>query len=544
MRQRTYGLMASCLTVLVCMAMLGCSTGSDDSARVQALEQQVEALQAAQEKQEKEEPAKTEDPTKTGTTTGKTLADTAKTPEADTATTTPPLLPTTGTTTPSTTSPPSAEDVKRAHGLLAALPWDETPDETPPVIVKLDPTSDLAITVENSRIKIESGFFKSTSGLVSLPGFHGVLLEDTLSPSGNFTETWAIYTDIETTRGVLEHHYNEQRVAGKPSEFAFRSSDLTGTYTTTTNKTADLFSMSGIEATKTTTEATKTATGVSSYRKVNPTNSIFNLTGLTGGNVGLRRALGESFSATFRGVSGSYTCMSSSDCTFTIKTVDLDHDNDPTTAEIKILDGGFFAASGEDGDWTFKAGSQPQIAIPGGDEEFMYFGWWISTPDSAGGTYAFEPRLGGMGFDETPSFIGTARYTGPATGMYVKQNRADTVESDGELLTVASSGVFTGDATLVASSDGVSGSVRNFKEGGQSLGDWTVLLLAGGGTTKTTTLQVGDSTKASAGDWNVEFVSSRVVGENPVAAVGYFDAELAEVLHLSGAFGANRQSPK
>ena len=497
----------------------------------------MEELQAAQEKQEKEEPAKTEDPTKTGTTTGKTLADTAKAPAEETATTTtlPPLLPTTSTTTPSTTQPSSsgattsAEDVKRAHGILDAL------GKSAPSIAEMDDSSAPTITVENSRIKIESGFFKSASGLTSLPGFDGVMLEDTLSPSGNFTETWAIYTDIETTRGVLEHYYNAQQVPGKPSEFEFESLDLDGTYTTTTNKTADLLSMSGVEAT--------TTTGDKSYRKVNPTNSIFNTT--TG--VGIQRASGESFSATFRGVSGSFTCMSISDCTFTIKTKSLDHDSDDDTADIETLDGFMFTKS----DWIFKAGSQPQIAIPGGDLEFMYFGWWLRTPDSARGTYVFEPKLGGMRLTDAPIFIGTARYTGPATGMYVKQNRADTVESDGELLTVASSGVFTADATLVASASDVSGSVRNFKEGGQSLGDWTVRL--NDDDDDTTALQVGNLTQAMAGKWDVEFVPSRVGGdgpsstgtaENPVAAVGYFNAEIADVLHLSGAFGAERQSPK
>ena len=405
-------------------------------------------------------------------------------------------------------------------------------------------TDQPTITVENSRIKIESGAFKSKAGLVSLSGFHGVLLEDPLAVStGDATATWAIYTDIETRRGVLEHYYNQYRESNKPSEFEFpdvlferesgaENDNLGRTYTTTAGRTADTLLMSGSIA----------ATADDGTRRVVTSPDIPN-----GDVVTIRRNPGASFSASVRGVSGSFICQATSECTFTVHLLRYE-ENSP---RLLAPDPFTFTQA----DWVFRAGSQPQIAIPGGDREFMYFGWRIQTPDSSGGTYKFEPRLGGMGLTDSPTFIGEARYTGPATGRYVKEDRAETVESDGQQLTVATSGIFTADATLIATDASVSGNVRNFREGGRSLGDWAVLLDQGG----TTSLQVGDTKhpdpgpsagQDKAGDWGVEFVPSRVGGnspttagadENPVAAVGYFDAALEEVLHVSGAFGAKRQ---
>ena len=89
------------------------------------------------------------------------------------------------------------------------------------------------------------------------------------------------------------------------------------------------------------------------------------------------------------------------------------------------------------GTWIFRPRSQTKIAIPGGDREFMYFGWWIGVPDSAEGTYEFEPRVGGTGLAVFSGGTGTGiyRYKGSATGRYVKQDRSKTVESDGDFLT-------------------------------------------------------------------------------------------------------------
>ena len=67
-------------------------------------------------------------------------------------------------------------------------------------------TDDPAITVENGGISVKSGAFKSRSGLASLAGFYGVLLEDPLSPSGNFTETVGClygYRDAKGRAGPL-----------------------------------------------------------------------------------------------------------------------------------------------------------------------------------------------------------------------------------------------------------------------------------------------------------------------------------------------------
>ena len=115
----------------------------------------------------------------------------------------------------------------------------------------------------------------------------------------------------------------------------------------------------------------------------------------------IRYAPGSSFSATVRGNSVRAVCEGAvEDCTFTINTEEA---TDSTKQKLTASPFTFTAvalatgkpANATAGAWIFKAISQRSIAIPGGDQEFMYFGWWIQTPDSAEGNYMYMPRYGG-----------------------------------------------------------------------------------------------------------------------------------------------------
>ena len=466
----------------------------------------------------------------------------------------------TPTPTPTPTPAPtrsSGEDVRRAHNILAAFDSDDGDEGVDFADVAFTTltfgltTNDPDITVEKGSIKVRSNLFKSKGSVASLTGFTGFSLQNEAPATvGVDEEIWHIHTNIEKTRGELEHYYNNRRAVNKPGQFVFDATDLTPTYTppttgTTTSKALDTFTMSGIGA-----------MDADGHRRVTLKADADNENTVADdeNTVTITRPPGGSFSARVRGNSVTATCESVADCTFTINLEDKPDPDTTTNKPGKYLAGTPFAftpgqaATGQGG-WVFKASSQKKIAIPGGgDREFAYFGWWMQIPDSADGSYQFEPRVGGMGLQDYASalFPGDAkyRYVGKATGWYVEEDRSKTVESDGDFLTDASSGIFTATASLETTSTGVTGAIKDFKEGGTSLGNWEVDLRSG----NATALTVGDTT-GGEGNWGVQFVPSRVGGANPqatgtteapVAAVGYFNASLDEVLHLSGAFGAER----
>ena len=511
---------AACLA-----ALAGC--GGDSSPNLTAEVTQLEEDLAAAQQQlvDLQEEAETEEEEETpAPTPPRTLADAAGDPQVaprPPLVTTPPADDDTDDTdtvvappAPPVPTGPSAEDVRRAHGILAAL-QGATPTFGGEAGADLAPT----IAVENGRITIERGAFEPMGSPISQSGFHGVLLHDSLPHMVDDTDTWAIYTDIERTRGILEHHDIGRRRANEPSEFALETADLNRMYSRDDGRMADIFSISGVG---TTTDGARRVT-------LTPDDDP-NMVGDTLDQVTIRRNPGGQFSATYRGTSGSFVCEGTAACEFTI---DLAAE---VMGEPRVLGvDGFSIGDG----WVFDAGSQRQIPIPGGDTEFIYYGWWLRTPASSAGTYMFEPRLGGLGLVESPTFSGEARYTGPATGRYVQQDSAEIIVSDGDPLTLAESGFFTAQASLVANSEGVSGSVGNFREDGQGLGDWTVVL---NDVDNTTVLRVGDTPgEMHANGWAVRFAPSRATGENPVSVVGHFEAVIPNSLHILGAFGANRQ---
>ena len=195
------------------------------------------------------------------------------------------------------------------------------------------------------------------------------------------------------------------------------------------------------------------------------------------------------------------------------------------------------------------------------DAFYMTLGAWLVTPDDPAaastqydlGVFA-RGSTGRINHSTIRSLAGRATYQGPATGLYSAATYSDS--SGSRALESATVGSFTATATINAdfgvsgNFGGFGGTVTNFRENGESLGNWTVDLGQvtinqgtgffyggiGGG-------QAG-SRSLSTGNWAVEFYRNSGSG-HPDLATGTFSASTLgpadDALHIVGAFVAERQ---
>ena len=200
------------------------------------------------------------------------------------------------------------------------------------------------------------------------------------------------------------------------------------------------------------------------------------------------------------------------------------------------------------------------------DEYYLTLGAWLMLPNSSSAP-SFQYNLGVFAWGHAATALtnanvqalsGTATYEGPATGLYSKAAYRGSLLS--RELQSAKVGSFTATATINANFGGAGnftgagfgGSVTNFRENGESLGDWTVDLDAESppvSETMTDELFYG-STGGSAdgeslsGQWGVQFFRNRA-GGGADYAVGTFTASTAgsnnDALHIVGAYGAESQ---
>jgi hypothetical protein len=148
---------------------------------------------------------------------------------------------------------------------------------------------------------------------------------------------------------------------------------------------------------------------------------------------------------------------------------------------------------------------------------------------------------------------GTADYSGPATGIY----------TNGTSVPTSGVGAFVANAKLSATFrtndedtefGRVSGAINNFRENGQSLGNWVVTLDPTPITDGVTTgLTAGEADgRVLNGQWGVRFFRENQVGPNrrlPNSAAGTFSASTRSIpntrgereLNLIGAFGGSRE---
>ena len=268
------------------------------------------------------------------------------------------------------------------------------------------------------------------------------------------------------------------------------------------------------------------------------------------------------FDGAFRGVNGEYECTGTCSAGTNAK------------GELTTLTG----------DWTFTPKAKPgdimvMNVIP--DADYMSFGYWVqSTTDRDGETtHGISTFTGGTlfpaaatdGSTAISSLLGSATYTGQATGLYVKKTYNQTANN----FTVNSSGQFVADAKLTANFGGnefgdasnfeVDGTINGFKDmNGDSIdNNWEITLNDaefGSGDQNTFVGTTTTGAGSAPGVWNGAFygvpvdrdgmvVSTNDAGTRhddraPTGVAGEFNAHFnpggQDPGHVIGAFGARR----
>ena len=236
---------------------------------------------------------------------------------------------------------------------------------------------------------------------------------------------------------------------------------------------------------------------------------------------------GLSFTGTFAGGTGSYSCTGAA-------------------CSVTLDDRGMPTAMG--GAWAFAPDSGAMVEVP--DYAHLQFGWWLNAREN--GSYDFQTFAGSTGHGEgsgavSASMTGTATYRGAAAGVYAVMDVA------GGKVTGGRAGEFAADATLTAHFFGtldageIGGEVGSFRTAsGEAMAGWRVTLEAVG-------LRSGSATFAGAtggtvgpgtsgeGHWEGRFHGSDGAEANarPSGVTGRFDVHFPGA-HIAGAFGASR----
>ena len=195
------------------------------------------------------------------------------------------------------------------------------------------------------------------------------------------------------------------------------------------------------------------------------------------------------------------------------------------------------------------------------DGHYLLLGSWLTMPDDSGAAsteydwavFADGNPASRLTQAQVRALTGTVQYEGPATGLYLMSTYTGSGFS--RPLTGSKVGSFTATARVTADFGTSStigsfgGSVTNFMENGESLGDWEVTMPS----TMTTisgndVLYVGATagttgTSNLTGSWSVQFYSDGATDGG--WAAGTFTAATAannnEGLRITGSYGATKQ---
>ena len=181
----------------------------------------------------------------------------------------------------------------------------------------------------------------------------------------------------------------------------------------------------------------------------------------------------------------------------------------------------------------------------GTDQEYMVFGYWLESPKSP----AEEPEFG-VFFEakdvtsskDLPASI-NARYDGTAVGVYAEKDPNEAVDTwrQGEFTAAASLQVNGAPGTIT-------GTIRNF----------TTMPTGGSGQPVTSSRWVvklnpsnvvnfeglAGATSEGDGSWTHRYTKAHATAASdvvPPGVVGAFEAEINNLLHMAGAFGAHKQ---
>ena len=199
------------------------------------------------------------------------------------------------------------------------------------------------------------------------------------------------------------------------------------------------------------------------------------------------------------------------------------------------------------------------------DANYLLFGAWLALPDNPAasaeynmGVFADGAAAGRMTQQQVNSLTGWASYRGPATGLYSKASYSGS--GGARALTSAEVGSFTATTTVSTNFgtsgtvSGMTGNVTDFRENGESLGNWRVNLLDNNGFTygaSNTIFNIGRTSGTADGrslsdngTWSIQYYRDGV-RTGAGHAVGTFTASTPaaanDALHIVGAFGLERQ---
>ena len=546
--------------VVACVLLVGCGGGDGDNTRLQedldATQAELEDLQMQLEEEQAEDAETaalnariaaltatvetlTADDTDTDTDADADADDEEDDPATTTTTTSP------ATTAPTTTTPttPSGANTLQANrlseALLTALAGDSyDPGAPPSFTVNTDP---LLVTISPPVTGT------SAVGITRQGGFTSSSFSAPAGQTGRkFTrttvgkDTIVVITDLETTRRVLDHHFDQREGANEAAKRSTaRLTVAAGVpFADSTDNILDdsqiRITGHGFPSTQTTTPQTpKTPTTISG--QVYPSTS-------SGGTT------------TYR-VSGRFECGGVPGCEVLLTPTYTDADEDADTPHT--LTGIALAVSDKDGDEApgavlYFRPSTASIQLDGSlgativDGQYMAFGYWLTEPSASSPdpTYTYQV-FGHAVTSETPGAIPiSASFTGTAVGVYVAQSGTATDLSKRQ-------GEFTAAVNLTARAAGqLSGQIGSFKTtplGGSTAptntDQWLVeLAQAAADAVGSATIKIPGTT--SAGGWRYSLVGNHANTDSlndPSAAVGVFDTRIVDRLHLSGAFGATRQ---
>ena len=283
----------------------------------------------------------------------------------------------------------------------------------------------------------------------------------------------------------------------------------------------------------------------------------------------------DTFSATYNGIPGTFTCGDAGDC---------------TTIEVTTVTGGQMNITNNftAGGWTFESDDFVETSAMQ-DTDYMWFGYWLQSPEDPGvvePAYMFATFVGGADDFAVPNALSTneddaltATYEGGAAGRYV--TRKLRIKDQGvDPASPGYHGRFTATATLTAhfgehedfagdadadpvvpnTQNTIGGTITNFMDGATDLGfevtlDRTDITPAGaitGGVAMAKFSDTATSTTASdeAGEWSGQFYGadadeSEEVMEDPAThlpsgVAGQFNAD-STYTSVVGAFAAEKQ---
>ena len=396
---------------------------------------------------------------------------------------------------------------QRAKNLKEVLDADIPINDSSPVVFDLTTSGSLKLTHGRKSDTLRG------SGLRSV----------TMSTGAGGTGKTVVYTDVELSRGVVEHYLPGQNATRLAVNTAF--GDLT-----TDNVIPEVSGDWEISHDfKTSIEGTNETPAVAPNEKS-----------------------ATSYSGSLHDVPGRFECTGTN-CQVQVDPVySFPSDGDISLQSVRLSS---VNAQGEaiTGGAVYFVSSRSISLYVGGpvgeDKKYMVFGYWREDPASPSGVYKFDVFADVIGTPGTVPADITANYDGTAVGAYAEKDPGTAVETWRQ-------GEFTADVDLTASSTSVYGTIDDFvttPTGGstapKTAGRWRVDLASASiptslnDTNGTLHLpQMAGSQMGGDGTWAHAFVPSRQDTNGvPPTVAGTFKASIENSLTLVGAFGAEKQ---